>query len=204
MFLTGKGGRGGNGAPRAGTQEAILLMLAMASGLPVKAAVHFAADLAPAPMASAVLLSSDASGSISQDPHPGLAAEDAVPFGRMLERFVEAFRDGLSVENCYAQQIVFSIGAPAIYAELHSRGFPAENGSCGWVVFSYARVRVSAPAVAPHAGVTQRFLPVSLLVEIAKLVGTPSEASAADDDNDDDTATLEPLLTPWERPHGSA
>jgi hypothetical protein len=199
LFPIGRGGVGGSGAPRAGTSESVLLALAVASNLPAKQAVEFAAQVAALPLVLPMIYKRDASSAnITRWPWDNQLADYALTFGGMLAAIVNGLRSGqwLSADECEAERVVFVSGDAIIFGEIHGREIPHPDGGAGWFIASYGR-QIDAPA-APHAGAVQRVLPVSLFGEVAKLLGPLSAATGgggedlAEDDDElaEDTAPL--------------
>jgi hypothetical protein len=187
LFPTGRGGVGGSGAPRAGTNEAALLALAMASNLPAKQAVEFAAQVAALPLVAPVVYQRDPSSmNISRRLFDGDLSAHALAFGGMVVAIINGLRSGQwsSADECEAERVVFVSGGAIIYAEVHGRETPHPDGSAEWFIASYAK-HFDAPA-APHAGAVQRVLPASLFGEIAKLLGPLSSEAGAEDLAEDD------------------
>jgi hypothetical protein len=178
LFPIGRGGVGGSGAPRASTHEGVLLALAMASNLPAKQAVEFAAQVSALPLVLPMLYRRDASSAnIARWPWDNQLADYVLTFGGMLAAIVNGLRSGQwpSADECEAERVVFVSGGAIIFGEIHGREIPHPDGGAGWFIASYGR-QIDAPA-APHAGAVQRVLPVSLFGEVAKLLGPLSAAS---------------------------
>jgi hypothetical protein len=187
LFPRGRGGFEGRGAPRAGTNEAVLLALAMASNLPAKQSIEFAAQVAALPLVAPVVYQRDPSSmNISRRLFDGELSAHALTFGGMVVAIINGLRSGQwsSADECEAERVVFVSGGAIIYAEVHGRETPHPDGSAEWFIASYAK-HFDAPA-APHAGAVQRVLPASLFGEIAKLLGPLSSEAGAEDLAEDD------------------
>jgi hypothetical protein len=194
LFPKGRGGRGGSGAPDATTAQATLLLLAMACGRLGKAAVECAFQIAAMPPCAAMVYCRDSNGVVIPQP-ANWPFSDAPPYGVALGSIIDSARAGLwsSPEQCDVAHILVSSG-PVLFAELRGHEMPRPDGMVGWFLVSYADHFGAAALAFPHAGSVVRIMPVSLLAEIARLLGPLTSDGGGGEDiaqDEDDAGELE-------------